>query len=116
MLYLFVGKDEESDCYACLIPIMKAALEKAGWDLEFEPIHAVLSLPDEVLSDKQPLSKNLFDQFQLIIQQESWKLWIEDKVMLKPYIRTFVHALKPMCNKFAFFGSVISISNLLTVI
>ena len=71
---------------------MKAALEKAGWELEFEPIHTVLSFPDEVSNEKPPLTTNLFDKFQIIIQQESWKLWIEDKVIFKHliYAATFI--------------------------
>ena len=64
---------------------MKAALEKAGWDLEFEPIHYALSSSSVKPDEQRSLATNLFDlsMFQLIIQQESWKIWIEDKVLFK---------------------------------
>lgn len=60
-------KSDNSDCYACLIPIMKAALEKVGPELDFESLRATFSA-------------NLFDQFQTVSQEESWKNWIDEKV------------------------------------
>lgn len=67
----FLGKEDlpgNSDCFSCLIPILKAALEKVGPELEFEPIRATFST-------------NLFDQFQSVSKEESWKTWIDDKVI-----------------------------------
>lgn len=64
---MFKGREDSSDCYACLIPIMKAALEKVGPELEFEPLCSAFS-------------SNLFDQFQKVSQEEAWKTWIEEKV------------------------------------
>ena len=46
---------------------MKAALEKVGPELEFEPLCSAFS-------------SNLFDQFQKVSQEEAWKTWIEEKV------------------------------------
>jgi hypothetical protein len=46
---------------------MKAALEKIGPELEFEPICSAFP-------------GNLFDQFQKVSQEEAWKTWIEEKV------------------------------------
>ncbi|XP_046650912.1 neurobeachin-like protein 1 isoform X2 [Daphnia pulicaria] len=61
------GKEDSSDCYACLIPIMKAALEKVGPELEFEPICSAFPA-------------KLFDQFQQVSQEEAWKTWIDEKI------------------------------------
>ena len=47
---------------------MKAALEKVGPELEFESIRTAFSA-------------NLFDEFQIVSQEETWKNWIEDKVV-----------------------------------
>jgi hypothetical protein len=46
---------------------MKAALEKVGPELEFEPICSAFPA-------------KLFDQFQQVSQEEAWKTWIDEKV------------------------------------
>ena len=61
VIFVLLGKEDKSDCYACLIPIMKAALEKVR--LEFESICTAFSA-------------NLFDEFQIVRQEETWKNWI----------------------------------------
>ena len=66
----FVVEGDEEDRYACLIPIMKAVLEKAGHDLELEAALPALS----------PLNSSFFDQFPLIRDDDAWKMWMEEQV------------------------------------
>lgn len=54
---------------------MKAALEKAGRELDFEPIQEALS------SGSLMPSSSLFDRFQLISLDDSWKTWMDEKVL-----------------------------------
>lgn len=48
---------------------MKAVLEKAGHELEFEDVAA-------------NFSPNIFDRFQEVCKEDIWKAWIEEKVIL----------------------------------
>ncbi|KAI9560727.1 putative neurobeachin-like protein 1-like isoform X3 [Daphnia sinensis] len=82
------GSEDDADRYSCLIPIMKAALEKGGSELEFE-------------SPCLTLSANLFDEFRVISQGDAWKTWIDDKIRPKSDLFRTLHlqALPEIMNR-----------------
>jgi hypothetical protein len=59
---------------------MKAALEKVGPELEFEPICSAFPA-------------KLFDQFQQVSQEEAWKTWIDEKVFKRFFFNYYLGVL-----------------------
>ena len=81
-----VGADaEDEDRFACLVPIVKAVLEKVGRSLRLET-----SVP--MLSHPQP-SASLFHHFCVIKDNEAWRTWIDLQVGNRSH--SFPHGESP---------------------
>lgn len=74
------GKEdgEEEVCYsaACLIPILKAVLEKAAAD------ELQLDFPQQLASLALSNSPNFSTRFRQLNSDDKWKSWMDEKVFL----------------------------------
>jgi len=104
-----LGKEVE-DCYACLIPIVKTLVEKAGRGLDFEPLPPGLS--------SQHLSTSFFEDFPRFSQDNTtWKTWMEQQVKTKvAWFSKITHLRNPQTLKPFVFDIIKSHNNYLQIL
>lgn len=77
------GGEEEEVCYsaACLIPILKAVLEKAASE------QLQLDFPQQLASLALSNSPNFSARFRQLNSDDKWKSWMDEKVSLLTFLR-----------------------------